>query len=205
MISLPSVFPQHSAKPKLFFPLLPSKLFLPSTYNMWYYMLKFGIFLIRLIYLINLLRLEEFFGISQIWTASDSNNGIKWVENDIHVIESILRPCPGNEKNFWTSCSRNPTTNVWPNGFLILKKANEVWKSWDLSKSHDIICGACGKKLRRFWTICHVRCLQTEVSQKMNRSIENDPVRFGFKVMVELGFDFRTFCIGNREHRLIHV
>jgi hypothetical protein len=28
-----------------FFPLLPSKLFLLSTYNMWYSMLKFGIFL----------------------------------------------------------------------------------------------------------------------------------------------------------------
>ena len=30
-------------------------------------------------------------------------------------------------------------------------------------------------------------------------------VRFGVKVTVELGFDFRTFYIGNREHRLIHV
>ena len=117
MISLPSVFPQHSAKPKLFFPLLPSKLFLPSTYNMWYYMLKFGIFLIRLIYLINLLRLEEFFGISQIWTASDSNNIIKWVKNDIHVIKSIVRLYPGNEKKFRTFYSKNTTTNVWPNDF----------------------------------------------------------------------------------------
>ena len=74
-----------------------------------------------------------------------------------------------------------------------------------MSRSHDIIRGGGGKKLRMFRTICHVRCLQTEVSQKMNRSIENDPVRFGFKVMVELGFEFRTFCIGNREYRLIHV
>ena len=36
-------------------------------------------------------------------------------------------------------------------------------------------------------------------------SVENDSVRFGVKVTVELGFDFKTFCIGNREHRLIHV
>ena len=42
----------------------------------------------------------KFFGISQIRTASDSNNRIKWVENDIHVTESGARPYPRNEKNF---------------------------------------------------------------------------------------------------------
>ena len=47
----------------------------------------------------------EFFGISQIWTTSDSNNRIKWVENDIHVIESCARSYPRNEKKFQTSCS----------------------------------------------------------------------------------------------------
>ena len=61
------------------------------------------------------------------------------------------------------------------------------------------------KKERRFRTIYHVRCLQTEVSQKKNRSVEKDSVRFGVKVMIELGFDFKTFCIGTRGHRLIHV
>ena len=73
-----------------------------------------------------------------------------------------------------------------------------------MSKSHDIH-GGYEKKLRRFRTICHVGYLETEVSQKKNRSVEKDSVRFGVKVTVELGFDFRTFCIGNREHRLIHV
>ena len=71
--------------------------------------------------------------------------------------------------------------------------------------SHDIIRGGRGKNLRRYHTLCHVRCLQTEVSQKKNHSVENDSVRFRVKVMVELGFNFKTFCIGNREHRLIHV
>ena len=61
------------------------------------------------------------------------------------------------------------------------------------------------KKLRRFRTISHVRYLQTEVSQKKNRSIEKDSVRFEVKVTIELRFDLKTFCIGNREHRLIHV
>ena len=35
--------------------------------------------------------------------------------------------------------------------------------------------------------------------------IEKESVRFGVKVTVELGFDFKTFCIGNREHRLFDV
>ena len=74
-----------------------------------------------------------------------------------------------------------------------------------MSRSHDIICGGYGKKLRRFHTISDVRCLQTEVSQKKNRSVEKDSVRFRVKVTIELGFDFKTFFIGNREHRLIHI
>ena len=103
------------------------------------------------------------------------------------------------------SCSGNTTTNVWLNGFEILKKANEVWKSWDLLRSHDIIRGGHGKKLRRFCIIYHIRCLQTKVSQKKNNSVEKDLVGFRVKVTVELGFDFKTFCIGNREYRLIHL
>ena len=82
------------------------------------------------------------------------------------------------------------------------KKANKVWKSGDLSRCDDIIRGGCGKKLRRFRTIYHVRCLQTKVSQKKNRSVEMDSVRFRVKVTIELGFGFKTFYIGNREHRL---
>ena len=90
---------------------------------------------------------KEFFGLSQIWTISDSNNRIKWVENDIHVTKSSVRPYSGNEKKFRTSCSKNTTTNVWSFGFQILKKANDVWTSWDLSRSHDTIRGGYGKKI----------------------------------------------------------
>ena len=74
-----------------------------------------------------------------------------------------------------------------------------------MSRSHDIMRGGCGKKLRRFCTMSQVRCLQTKVSQKKNRSVEKDSIRFGVKVTVELGIDFKTICIGNREHRFIHV
>ena len=62
-----------------------------------------------------------------------------------------------------------------------------------MSRSRDIIRGGRGKKLRMFRTICHVRCLQTEVSQKKNRSVENDSIRFRVKVTIELGSDFKTF------------
>ena len=74
-----------------------------------------------------------------------------------------------------------------------------------MSRSHDIIRGGHGKKLKRFRTIYHVRCLQTEASPKKNRSDEKDLVRFVVKVMVELRFDFKSFCIGNRQHRLVDV
>ena len=85
-------------------------------------------------------------------------------------------------------------------------------KNQTKSENHEICRGLVisyvrgrGKKLRRFSIICRLRCLQIEVSQKKNRSVEKDSVRFGVKVTIELGFDFRTFCIDNREYRLIHV
>ena len=74
-----------------------------------------------------------------------------------------------------------------------------------MSRSHDIIRGDYGKKLRWFRTTCHVLCLQNEVSQNKNRSVEKDSVRFGVKGTIKLEFDFKTFCISNREHRLIRV
>ena len=74
-----------------------------------------------------------------------------------------------------------------------------------MSRSLDIIRGGCGKKLRMFRITFHVRCSQTEASPKKNRSIEKDPVRFGVKVMIESRFNFKSFCIGNRQHRLVHV
>ena len=62
-----------------------------------------------------------------------------------------------------------------------------------MSRSLDIICGGYGKKLRRFRIICHVRCLQTEVSHKKNGNVEKDSVRFGVKVTIELGLTSKLF------------
>ena len=60
-----------------FFPLSTSKIFLLSTYNMCYSMLKFGTFL-YLFAIFNLLTtFHTIFKLSQIWNAIDSNNGIQ--------------------------------------------------------------------------------------------------------------------------------
>ena len=88
---------------------------------------------------------KNFFGISQIWTTSDSNNRIKWVENDIHVTESSARSYPRNEKKNSNILFRKHDHECVAQWFLNSKKASEVWKSWDLSRSIDIIHGGHGK------------------------------------------------------------
>jgi len=96
------------------------------------------------------LHFKQFFESSQIWTASDSNNRIKWVKNDIHIIWHSLWPYLSNKKKFQTSCPGNTNMDMCSNDFKIIKKAIEVWKLWDLSISHDIICGGCSKNLSEF-------------------------------------------------------
>ena len=162
-------------------------------------------FWICLLHLINLLNFKEFFIISQIWTIINSNNRIKWVGKWYSCYRVQYEALPRKWKEFLSLMFKKHDHEHVAKWFLNSKKANEVWKSLDLSRSRDIIHRGRGKKLRRFRTIYHVRCLQTKESQKKNRSVEKDLVGFGVKVIVELGFDFKTFCIGNREHRLIHM
>ena len=107
-------------------------------------------FWIRLIYLINLLRLEEFLGISQIWTASDSNNGIKWVEKWYSYYWVHFEALPGKWKEISNILFRKHDHERVAEWFLNSKKANKVWKTWDLSRSHDIIRGGHGKKKEGF-------------------------------------------------------
>ena len=40
---------------------------------------------------------------------------------------------------------------------------------------------------------------------KKNQRVEKDAVRFGAKVTIEFGFDFKKFSIANRQFRLFHV
>ena len=145
---------------------------------------------------------KEFFGISQIWIASDTNNRIKWVEKWYSCYWVQCEALPEEWKEISNILFRKHDHEHVAIKFLNSKKANKVWKPRDLSRSHDIIRGGCAQKLRRFRIIFHVRCLQTEASPKKNRSVENDSVRFGVKVRIELGVDITTFCIANREHRL---
>ena len=155
-------------------------------------------FYIRLLHLINLLNFKEFFSISQIWTIINSNDRIKWVEKWYSCYGVQCEALPRKWKEFLNLLFTKHDHERVAEWFLNYKKGNKVWKTWDLSRSYDIEHGGHGKKWRRFHIIGHIRCLQTEVSQKKNCSIEKDSVGFGVKVMVELGFDFKTFCIGNK-------
>ena len=40
---------------------------------------------------------------------------------------------------------------------------------------------------------------------KKNQRIEKDAVKFGAKVTIEFGFDFKNVSIANRQLRLFHV
>jgi hypothetical protein len=70
-----------------------------------------------LLYFFNFFHWIEFFWISQIWTVSHLNNGKNVWKNNIHVIESNVRPYPGTCHKFGTYCSWNMTTNLRANCF----------------------------------------------------------------------------------------
>ena len=142
-----------------FFSHLTFKLFLQSSYNIWYSMFQCGTFLGLFLHFFNLFHLIKFSWIIQIITASHSNNE-KMNGKMIFMLFSIM----------WGRIQKQTTnfehlvyeTRPWTCGrvvFKFYKKANEVQKSWNLSRCHDIICGRCDKKLRRFCASCHVRCL----------------------------------------------
>ena len=80
---------------------------------------------------------------------------------------------------------------VW---FLNSKKSKWCLKNHEICQDLMILyVVAMVKKLRMFRTICHVRCLQTKVSHKKNYSVEKDSVKFGVKVMIELGLTSKLF------------
>jgi hypothetical protein len=93
------------------------------------------------------LHFEQFFKISQIWTTTDSNNWIKWVENLYSCYLAQFKTFSWNQKKVWIFWPRCTTMIVCPNDLKILKIANKVWKLWDLPVSQDIICKGYSKKL----------------------------------------------------------
>ena len=93
-------------------------------------------------------------------------------------------------------------------GRMVFKFLKKQMKSKNHEFCEDLVISyveAMVKNWEGFAQSYHVQCLQTKISQKKNCTVEKDSVRFGVKVTVELRFDFKNFCIGNREHRLIHV
>ena len=119
-------------------------------------------------------------------------------------IKSNERPFPemtGNFKHF--------VHEIWPwtCGWIVFKfyKMQTMSENCHICRDITISCGDYGKKLGRFCKIWHVCWLQIEVSPKKIHRIENDSLRFRVKVMIKLGFDFKTFCIGNRHHKLVHI
>ena len=109
---MPSVTIWHSANQFFFWFCPPNFLYCCITIPValcW----SFVYFWVILLYFINLFQLNEFSVIFWIWTASASNIRKKWIKNDILVTESDVRPYPGPDQKFRTSCSRNITTNVW--------------------------------------------------------------------------------------------
>ena len=123
-------------------------------------MFQCGTFLGLFLYFFNLFHLSEFSWIIQIITASHLNNK-KINGKMIFMLFSIM----------WGRIQEQTTNfehlvhETWPRTcgwvvFKFYKKANEVQKSWNLLRCHDIICGGYDKNLRRFRVSCHVRCLQ---------------------------------------------
>ena len=67
------------------------------------------------------------------------------MDNDIHVTVSSVRSCTGNEKEISNILFRKHDHERVADWFLNSKKASDVWKSWGLSRSVDIIHGGYGK------------------------------------------------------------
>ena len=119
-------------------------------------------FWIRLLNLINLLCLKEFFLYKSNLTTSESNNRIKWVEKWYLCYWVQCEALVSKWKGISNILFRKHYHERGAELFLNFEKANKVWKSLGLLRSHDTIPWGCGKKLRRFRIIFHIRCLQTE-------------------------------------------
>ena len=89
--------------------------------------------------------------------------------------------------------------------FLNSKKVNKVWKSWDLSRSHDIIHVGCGKKIEKVFA----QSVMYDVYKPKylrKRIIALRKIRYDLesKWRSNWGLTSKLFCRGNREHRLFH-
>jgi hypothetical protein len=70
---------------------------------------------------------------------------------------------------------------------------------------HDIICGGCGKKLRMFWRLWHVRFLETGTSQEKFLRIWTNVIRFDVLEKIQIWIRLTNFSISNIQHNYCHV
>ena len=61
------------------------------------------------------------------------------------------------------------------------------------------------KKWECFTKVLTYDCLWNEASPNKFHRQEKDSFGFWVKLMIELGFQFKNFCIGNRQDGLFHV
>ena len=55
------------------------------------------------------------------------------------------------------------------------------------------------------FAILSLTCLQIEIFAKKNQKVEKDVVRFGVRVTIEFGFDFKIFSIASGQYKLLHI
>ena len=55
------------------------------------------------------------------------------------------------------------------------------------------------------FAILSLTCLQIEIFAKKNQKVEKDVVRFGVRVMIEFGFDFKIFSVASGQYKLLHI
>ena len=141
---------------------------------------------------------KDFFGINQIRTASDSNNRIKWVEKWYSCYWVRCEALPGKWKEFSKILFRKHDHERVAEWFLNSKK-NQT-KSENHEICQDLVISYVEAVVKNWEGFAQSVTYDVYKPKYLRRrSVEKDSVRFGVKVTVELGFDFKIFYIGNRE------
>ena len=142
------------------------------------------------LYLINLLNFKEFFCISQIWTASDSNNRIKWVQKWYSCYRVRCEALPGKWKEI-PKIFDNECVAEW---FLNPKKKKTKYENHEICQDLMIsYVEAVVKNWEGFAQSVMYDVYKPKFLKKKNHSVEKDSARFEVKVTIELRFDFKTF------------
>ena len=78
-------------------------------------------------------------------------------------------------------------------------------KNYDIFKYLMISYVEAVLKIWVGFAILSLTCLQIEIFAKKNQKVEKDVVRFGVRVTIEFGFDFKIFSVANGQYKLLHI